>query len=341
MIDKLNDLFDNISVEDLNNLECADPKVKISRKSKKKILSLTQRKVDNKVRKISFKKPVAILLASIITVVGTVTAVAFHSNNKELVAKYLGESAAEKSIIDDKQKPIDSSENEHIKATANMVFNDANLFYIFVSFDGKDELGKKTLNCGSYCVDVYEDDEEHTPVSTGGSMESDKIPKEGKGDMMINILDTPSTENLILEFESEPCTLDESTTVKENVFEGIKLKISSKPNIKPAKFECKEGLVLELSKISMSIYVSDIDKSENSEEIRKAIDKIEDSHLLLPYECKLINKNGKESTFTKIDPQHYCTINGNNFFKCYSLDFLDLSDIDKIIINGIEFNKTK
>ena len=88
MIDKLNDLFDNISIEDLEQLDCPMPKVKISRKSKKKILSLTQRKVDNKVRKISFKRPVAILLASIITVVGTVTAVAFHSNNKELIAKY-------------------------------------------------------------------------------------------------------------------------------------------------------------------------------------------------------------------------------------------------------------
>lgn len=337
MIDKLNDLFDNISIEDLEQLDCPMPKVKISRKSKKKIHSLTQRKVDNKVRKISFKRPVAILLASIITVVGTVTAVAFHSNNKELIAKYFSESAAENYAVDNSQKPIEVSENKHIKATANMVLNDGNVFNVLISFEGKDEISKRIIELKAFEAIVSLDNKERTLLSREiGESRSSHSPSNGTGDMMLylkNPNELNTCENIIIEFSNYDADKN------KNYFEGIELNVSTKQNIESTKFLSKEGLELDLSKLSMYIHIDDFEGNINESEINKEIAKVRSVYV--NYDFKIIKNNGKELTISDIGLRPAGTSSGKGYSQSFILNFNDVSDVKEILINGVKFNKVK
>ena len=159
MRDRIDDLFDNISIEDLNELDCPMPKTKISKFRKKKILSLTQIKDDDKVRKISFKKPVCILAAAIITVMGTVTAgeTAYkYFTNKDSIENNLGKGSAEKlqklNLVENQIQ-----ESEHFRITADTVINDGYTFNAIFTFEALDDFGEKYL-IEHDMVELFSDD---------------------------------------------------------------------------------------------------------------------------------------------------------------------------------------
>ena len=329
MIDKLNDLFDNISVEDLNSLECADPKVKISRKSKKKILSLTQRKVDNKVRKISFKKPVTILLASVIAVIGTVTAGAAaykYFKNQDSIENYLGKESVEKlgklNLVENK-----TQESEHFRITADTVINDGYTFNAIFTYEALDDFGEEYLKEHSY-VDLMSDEVDGTGgnFNEGGLKNGRKhsgilsffISNVKKNEDKVTFTPTITTKKKL---KSGECRL-KFEELKDKNGNNIKFTFDLTPNYKAIEM---------VSDDNKKIYCNPVGVSSFDEEITSCQD------------CTTIKfSNGTEKTLNFNDRIFdNCEFNGTDDFKSFMGfgDFIDLKDCISIEILGTEYKR--
>lgn len=329
MIDKLNDLFDNISIEDLEQLDCPMPKIKINRKSKKKILSLTQRKVDNKVRKISFKRPVAILLASIITVVGTVTAGATaykYFKNQDSIENYLGKESVEKlgelNLVENK-----TQESEHFRITADTVINDGYTFNTIFTCEALDDFGEQYLKEQGFVV-IWSDEAE----GPGGILNEEGLKNDRKHSEILSfflsnvdknkdkITFTPSIRTA-KKSKSGKCILNYEE-LKDKNGNNIKFTFDLTPNYKAIEM---------VSDDNKKIYCNPVGVSSFDEEITSCQD------------CTTIKfSNGTEKTLNYNDRSFdTCEFNGTDNFKSFMGfgDFIDLKDCISIEILGTEYKR--
>ena len=331
MIDKFNDLFDNISIEDLEQLDCPMPKVKISRKDKKKILSLTQRKVDNKVSKISFKKPVAILLASIITVVGTVSAGAAaykYFNNQDSIENNLGKESVEKlqelNLVENQ-----TQESEHFRITADTVINDGYTFNAIFTYEALDDFGEQYLKEHCY-VNLWSD--ELGDGSCGVMEDALKDDRKKSGNLCFFLSDVESNKESVTftAFIERKATEEElkkgyyniiNENLKDKNGKDIKFTFDLTPNYKAVEMVSQNNCKLLCSPID--IISSDVDISGSY------------NHIAIVYADgteKKINNNRSDGEAFRI----------NSALKYSHLNFgeiVDLEDCVAIKIYGTEYKK--
>lgn len=329
MSNKLDDLFDNISIEELNQLDCPMPKIKINRKTKKKILSLTQRKVDNKVRKISFKKTVVILAAAIITVAGTVSAGAAaykYFKNQDSIENYLGKESVEKlgklNLAENQ-----TQESEHFRITADTVINDGYTFNMIFTFEALDDFGEQYLKEHSY-IDLMSNEVD----GTGGIFNEEGLKDDRKhsGILSFFISNVKKNEDKVTftptittekKLKSGECRL-KFEELKDKNGNDIKFTFDLTPNYKTIEMASDDNKKIYCNPVGVASFDEEITGCQNYTAIKFS--------------------NGTEKTLNYNDRSFdNCDFYGTDDFKSFMGfgDFIDLKDCVAIKILGTEYKR--